>query len=138
MSDQTGIKKSTVKKIVGNLQGKSLIGFADEKVYLIRENFQIYSNSSKGQEALKLEVSELLQCVSDVGISSNNIENCFRLKKVHLGIQEKKYFQAMWLNTEQYLERLSLQSQDYPVKDKTVVLWGWSNYEDVMNQYMQV
>jgi DNA-binding MarR family transcriptional regulator len=132
ISLDTGIELKMVQKILKRFLEQGLVE-ANKENYHLREN--LVSRLQEIEEKVSVEVGELLKCASDTFFSKKP-SSFLKLKKIYIPQKEIQYFNCMWKNMEDYLQRISEENSKSPIKDKTVIFWGWSKYENMINQYI--
>lgn len=133
ISEETGIKMDVVERIISR--------FLKEEVLYKRNDRHIINNGKLAKvlaNKMKGEVGEIFDCFCDVHFSKKPSNSNMKLKKIVLNKCEQQYFESMWKNMEDYLKRVERESKSSLVKDQTVIFWGWSEYSDMIDQYMKI
>jgi len=133
ISEETGIKVDVVERIIAS--------FLDSEIIFRRESSYLVNNLKLAKlvkNKVKYEVEEMLDCFCDVHFSTKSSESNMKLRKIVLNQDEQRYFKSMWQNMEDYLNRVEQENHNKKVKDQTIVFWGWSEYSDMINQYMSI
>ena len=133
ISEQTGIKMDVVDRITSHLLQEEILYRRDGTYIINNEKLaKVLTNKMKG------EIGEVFDCFCDVHFSQKASNSNMKLKKIVLNKCEQQYFESMWKNMEDYLKRIEKESKSSVVKDQTVIFWGWSDYSDMIDQYMKI
>lgn len=124
-----------IQNAIEELKQRNLVKASKGIVEINIEELTKWNQSEHIKDSLREEIKEILEASIDTYFA--NPENSMvRIKKVNMSSDEKKIFNAMISNLDNFIKGLTESKKNQSVKDQEVIFWGFSGYRNLAEQIM--
>jgi len=133
----TGLNSSIVINIIKNFLRREILERQSNHIAVISQKKESLLKSINCKQHIKIEVKEIFSSIIDCYFSKKKSDEVqLGMKKNWLSDKNKKIFKAQIYNLNSFVESIEQENKTEtsdPGK-KTVVIWGYSPYSELVNQ----
>lgn len=142
----TGIEHGLLLNILPNLLMKNIVQYKRGVYSIDKENSFTWLNTINNKDNIKEEAKEIFisllnQYFAKEVIKKSNIEPQLKIQKVWLTDDEDIVLRSHMAGLESFFSGVKATRKVRPQKEKTceerVVIWGWSQYSDLVDGVLQ-
>lgn len=133
ISKELNMEFNLVLALLSRLRAKGIIELNEGGYYI-----------SKNELAWKRVNAEIPTEIKEI---SHNLVDCYfndkaknglKLQKIYMSNKDEKIFKSLLNNIELFLDGLKKEKRRSPIKDQKVILWGYGQYDDLIQSSMNV
>ena len=135
LSIDTGLSHSVLTNILPNLVMNNIVCYKQGEYLLNRENKNQWLTQLRDRKSIQGEVQDLLSSMINEFFSNENSPDNFKLQKIYVTKQDEQVLNTLIGNMDNFVSELRVKNKNRCefLKEKRVVFWGQSSYENLIN-----
>lgn len=126
LSHDTGLDLSLLNNLLSNLIEKKIVILRGDVYSLNWENKAKWMDEMNSKESSEQELKEVIK-------SMINVRETVKLQKVYLDPYEEKILNKLFMDIEDFIERVKENKKDIRTCEQKVISWSIANYGSVIS-----